>query len=416
MSFRREDGATAIFVSLLAILVLLPLVGFATSAVVRGGVQAELNMATDAGALAGAATVALGDFDDLQAFIDSRNQTVTVVDDPTVGDPVHVEPVPLPQVPPALQPLAIACNQAMETLGANGLLGDENTTRPGDRDVICEAEYLDIDIFLDEFGDCFDKLKGPDPDYPPELAGVVPTPAQLRDSLRNTLPGLLVPGVQVTLMRNVVGPFEALINAGPGSGPIGDHLAQSRARRHFKNVIVAPVVIVPDIPSIPNPLPDPVITDPITGEPIDNPLPPVADPNDELPDEVDLNDQLSQQEALDLYDDSVQGIQDLDDAIDQTPAGPIDLIPPECDSVFPALRDDFVDLFNPPEEGATTSQDIIDAAATNDETVIILVLTSGIPFFDFLPACVEQDPSGDTTAFLGCTTNAGGAFRASLLP
>jgi hypothetical protein len=236
-----------------------------------------------------------------------------------------------------------------------------------------------VDIFLDEFGPCFEELVGPSPSLPEDPTGLLPS-ADVREALKRTLPGLLVPGVQVTLSRNVEGPLEPLIR----NAPTGDHVAESRARRRFKNVIVAPLIIVPPPP-----------------DPIDEPPP-------EVPREIDLNEQLSQDEALEMYDNMVQDLQDLQDLVGQPPA--------ECDPVFPALRDDFVDIFNPPEEGAPTSEEVLDAAASNDEEVLILVLTSGISFFDFFPACIQQGPTSNFVAFLGCTTNAGGAFRASLIP
>lgn len=382
---RRNDGAMAIFVSVVALFVLLPLVGLASSSIIRGGVQAELQMGADAGALAGAASIPVGDFEDLNAVLSGAPSS--------------------PTIPGAIDPLSVACEQARRTLGANGLLGDTYTTRSGAGDVTCDAQLLGIEIFLDKFGPCFDELSKDAPAPPADPTGAlppVPTPEDIREALRRVLPGLLAPGVRVDMGRDVEGPFEPLVNT--NDVDVGDQLVEARARRRFKNVIVAPVIVVPSLPDedpvLGEPLPEvPPLEDPVTGEPFP-------------PESINLNDQLDQEEALERYDEIVEHLKDADDAFEDAGS---DLIPDVCYDIFPALRDDFVDLFNPPEEGAPTSEEILDAAAANDETVLILTLVSGVPFFDFFPACIEKDPAGNTIGFLGCTTNAGGAFRASLI-
>lgn len=373
-------------VALITLFVLLPLAGLATTAYVRQGVLAELQMAADSGALAGAASIPLGDFDDLLEMTDPD------IPPPPDGPPEPPPPPDIPGVPdvpgpgdiipPRILegPLRLACEQALAAVEANGNLGDASTTREGrDDDVECTATYLPDTAFAARLGDCVD-LVVEQPDH------------AIAPSLRHLLPGLVSPGIQVEMARQVRGPFESLVDPENEKPEANEQSTAGRARRRFKNALVLPVIFLDPIP---NPIP-----------PLPDPIPPGSDPL--VPgQEIDLRE-TTREEALA----ALQQVRDTftTDFDGDLPAFP--LLPQECSPVFDALADDFVDVANPPE-GAPDPEVIMEEAARQNVPAILLAL--GPTFFDFVPICVSEHGE-DFRGLVGCGANAPGGFRSSLVP
>ncbi len=392
----REEGATAILIALLALFVLLPLAGLSTSSFIRSGTQAELNLAADAGALAGAANIPMGDLAFVVTYVNSFAQVRAcpplpcdqvppndAIDPNNPNDAINeqIEMI-LPGKP---NPITIACDQAEAALERNGRLGDAFGTEAP----FCSANYIVDPDFLTAFGACVNVI-GTNP-VGPALKG-----------LADSLPALLKPGISVTFTRRVDPPLESLI----GETDV-QHRVTSHARRRFKNAVVVPVL--PSIPPTSTVIDlDPFVTQTVTVDV------PGQDPN-----VIPLNEVVGQRredvlDRIDAIEDAIDGYNDM-----VGPLGtPLPDFPSACRGVLPALRDDFVDVANPPE-GEPSPLEIVAPSPATDPNALVLRLFVGTPFFDFVPVCVAG--SGGNLAGLagptgaGCTANAPGAFRATLV-
>ena len=210
-----ERGAIAVLAALVIVTMLLPLAALAVTAHVREGASAELQRAAEAGALAGAAAIPLGDLSMLNAYV--------------AGTPLNG--FFGPGVP---DPLTIACNQARAAIASDGSMNDAfspaGTTLPPN---FCTAVYLPDATILSRLGSCLTSLP---------LGGllaflIAPVFNLLFSSTKTILPGLLNGGVKVTLTRTVRGPFDSLVGGGGGSTA---QVAKAAAKRRFKNAIVLP--------------------------------------------------------------------------------------------------------------------------------------------------------------------------------
>lgn len=205
-----DRGAVAVLACIVVVMLLLPAVALAVTAHVREGAAAELQRAAEAGALAGAASIPLGDLSMVNAYAAGLGLSF----------------------PPASDPLVIACDQARRAMAADGSMNDafspNGTALPAN---FCRAEYSKDPTFLSRLGTCLN-LQG--------LIGSIPLlGALLSDALfsqSNTIvPGLLHAGVKVTLTRTVRGPLDTLVGGGPTA-----QTAAAQAKRRFKNAVVLP--------------------------------------------------------------------------------------------------------------------------------------------------------------------------------
>jgi hypothetical protein len=208
-----DRGAIAVLAALVVVTLLFPLVALAVTAHVREGAAAELQRAAEAGALAGAASIPLGNLSFLNAYV--------------AGTPLNG--FFGPGVP---DPLTIACDQARAAIAADGSMNDAfspaGTTLPPN---FCKAEYLPDATILSRLGTCLTSLP---------LGGLLallikPVFDLLFSQTKTILPGLLNGGVKVTLTRTVRGPFDSLIGGGATA-----QVGKAAAKRRFKNAVVLP--------------------------------------------------------------------------------------------------------------------------------------------------------------------------------
>lgn len=356
-----ERGAIAVLASIVVVTLLIPVAALAITANVREGAAAELQRAAEAGALAGAANIPLADVSFANAYV--------------AGGPLNVGLF----VPGAPDPLAIACDQARKAIAADGSMNDafspQGTTLPAN---FCKAEYLQDATFLSRLGNCLQSSP---------LGGLLallikPVFDLLFGSTKTILPGLLHGGVKVTLTRTVRGPFDSLIGGGSTA-----QVGVAAAKRRFKNAVV---------------------------------LPGLGPGNS-----INLNAFVGQ-----LTDAATALVRALDPVI----SGVLALVGlGGCSGMLGLLADDLSDLIDPPTSNPPTIGQVIDdALAAGDQLMVLRVPSSPLglsllspPFYDFVPVCLSkingtitgavQDPT-KLGSFVGCTTNAAGIFRASLVP
>jgi hypothetical protein len=344
---QQEDGAVAILVSLLMLFVLFPAMALGYGSYIRSGAAAELSRSADSGSLAGAASIPLGDLSFLQSYLAGQGGTI-----------------PLPGG--GADPLDVACQQAATAAADDSAFAhDWASGAPS-----CSASYTaDLDL-LERFGSCISSVGTLGVPTDPEVAAVAA-------GLRDLLPALLHPGVEVTLTHQVKGPFDELAGRTSTDSQTGEAIA----RRHFKNLVVLPAV-----------------TPPLAGQP--------------LP----LNALAASSGA-----DAIAALE----ALDNDPViGPI-LAAQGCDGIFAAAADDFADIVDPPADAdAPTPDQIARDAASESTPLLVLVLPADptgplqVPFFDFVPVCVEQSATGDLIGhldgFASCAPGTPGSFRAEL--
>ena len=232
---RGDDGAMAVFVSLVMVLVLLPLSGLATSAYVRSGVQAEHVRATDSGALAGAASLVLLDVAEL-----ATNPFNQVSTDGT-----------------AFAIASAACEEAASV--DNGLSKDYA------KRLSCTARFSPDTSLGSCVGGLLDTVEAISPVELPTSTPPVPgggvvggvigpviggggiiddgglvedllggVSLDLRDMTSKLTPALLHNGVRVEMRYTVKGPLDGLIG-----NDTSTHTAVSTARRRFKPILPA---------------------------------------------------------------------------------------------------------------------------------------------------------------------------------
>ncbi len=296
---KAEEGATAVLLTILLLGALLPLAAIGLSSYVRTGTSDELQRSADAGALAGARLIPLGNPEFVRAYLAAAASPGSLI--PTFG---------------GVDPLAEACARARTALIEDSTLGEDYADPTA---AICEASYTGDSGVLGDLASCLEQLALPVGTIPPqefdiELPGVpelpelpggvagrvqgqvVPTPPPLPtpppvepdpepttpvplptitplptpsptlpevpdsihieidaqqianllyQQLGSVLPALLKPGIQVTLTRTFEGaPLDGLI---AGDEVESGESATATARRRFKNAIVVPIVETPPL-------------------------------------------------------------------------------------------------------------------------------------------------------------------------
>lgn len=364
--FRRADGergAVAVIVAIVLALALLPAVALGTGAYARSTTGAELNRASDTGALAGAAEIPLGNL----TFVDNYLDQITGTG---VGATLQQLGLDDPALP---DPLGDACTTAVNDATNNDNLAHAYASTP-----TCDAKYIADDGPLAQVQNCVNNLTGSALNNLLNLLGGLLgglglgglSPTQLVSSLSAALPALLDPGVKVTMTWNVKAPFDQVMGDADGH----QQSSTSYARRRFKNVLVAPVVSLPGANGT-----------------------------------ININPTLQNVTSV-----VFQTLTQLEGVL-----GNLTSLLPGLSSCITALQDlqgDLSDLLSPPDNGPSLTQ-ILDDAVSSNTPVLTLITGTSIPFLDLVPVCV-QDLNGQyiahLTSFAGCIIDAPGGFRASL--
>lgn len=224
-----DDGAMAVFVCVLVVLVLLPATALGLTSYTRSAVQAEKSRSADSGALAGAAALALLD---------------------TSAVPAN----PLQAVSKDGIAFTKACNAALKAASVDKELSEGFAKNVGTG---CAATYSPDTALAACAGVLLDAVEAlplpvtlpvtvPVPGLPPiTLPGGGPVPPQTvpplppsvtvdpRDVLRRLTPALLHNGIRVTMTYTVKGPLDGLLGRSDGS----HRQAVSTARRRFKPLL-----------------------------------------------------------------------------------------------------------------------------------------------------------------------------------
>ncbi|HWB66261.1 MAG TPA: hypothetical protein VG708_05490, partial [Mycobacteriales bacterium] len=205
--FRRADGergAVAVIVAIVLAAVLLPAIALGTGAYARSTTGAELNRASDTGALAGAAEIPLGNL----TFVDNYLDQITGTG---VGATLQQLGLDDPALP---DPLGDACAAAIRDATNSDNLAHAYASTP-----TCDAKYLADDGPLGQVQNCVNNLTGSALNNLLNLLGGLLgglglgglSPTQLVSSLSAALPALLEPGVKVTMTWNVKAPFDQVM-------------------------------------------------------------------------------------------------------------------------------------------------------------------------------------------------------------
>lgn len=351
---RQDDGAVAVLYAIVLAGVIMPVFALGTTTLVRSTTNGELQRASDAGALAGAAAIPFGDVNFARNFIaataggqrtDRRLRDLGLAYD---GE----------------DPLDIACSEvALPNANDGHGLGSRYATA-----VSCHPSYVSNPDLLTEVEDCATGLAGlPLPVPTPSLPGVPGLPTV--PDLSPLLPALLYPGVRVDMSWHVTGPFDRIVsNAG------ATETTTSVARRRFKNMVVVPEVGLP------------------TGNSI-NLNPYVGDARSAAINGMGETEQILASNPLTAPCSSMLdgAHDDILDAIDPPSGGP------DARSV---IRD-AIDTHSP----------LVVAR------LISGVEGLDVPYLDFVPVCAEQvgaDYVGHLGDFGSCAIDGPGGFRASL--
>jgi hypothetical protein len=212
---RRETGAMAVLMALVITVVLVPLTALAVDNFTRTGVQSELQRAADAGALAGAARIQLGDPSKSPQLVkdiaNASTDATPLLSDLTAGCGATSS---CPDV------IAKAvCEQVLSQ-------GDNFGSKYADTAPACTAT-LDTDTgAMQDAISCAQALTSINvgPLLPGVLSGIT--------TLDQLLPALITPRVIVTAQWQTHDPFNAYSNG--GSDPT--HSRTATARRVFKSI------------------------------------------------------------------------------------------------------------------------------------------------------------------------------------
>jgi hypothetical protein len=396
LRLREERGAIAILAAIVVLFVALPLAAIGMTTYVREGSLGELQRAADAGALAGAASIPLGDINFVRQYVDNPV---------ALGLGSYFSAAP--------NPLDVACEQARLAIGADGTFGDEFSTAGATALPACSqgttsvgsfsitAEFLPDTAFTGTLLNCLNDLVGIN------VTSLVPAVGNLLSGARNALPALLQAGVKVTVMRAVQGPLDNVLG---GSGETVQ-TAEAAAKRRFKNAVVVPT-----------------IDDSLLG--LGAILPGSSG-------EVDLNPAAGQ--TIDSALSLVEGL------------GNLPVLSSLCPGLVTSLTDDLGDLLNPPVAGVAPSvEEVLQEAAGEGEQIFVLRYVAGLglpgvpcipiplvggclpgtgtvgipllaPFLDFVPVCnlnaaTLKGEVGPLVAAGTCSVHAPGAFRGQLVP
>lgn len=403
----NERGAIAVLMAIVLTILIIPLAAVSLSTFIREATIGELQRSADAGALAGARLVPVGD---------------------------------LPVLPPPSAALAEACEVAQRALDTDDALGEEYSGPAS-----CNAEYVVDNTVIDTLGTCAtNALSAPESQIPSSLTslpgwsivearygqivGMVERRIdQLTGMIAHALPSITKPGVRVTLTRGVGdgGNQEIPLENAAEADPPTTETKTATARRRVKNVALFPVVVDPD-----------------TGEW-------TVDPNEEVPSAQQAIDNLEALEAL-VGSDPILGDMYSDLG---------------CTGLFDALAEDLRDFYNPGAGNAPTQGEILSEAQDQgaavlgyayeaspeipdlpddpeplpspsptglpvglptpaptptivepptDDILDALLNTLRIPFLDFVPVCIES--TSPLTVNQSACQGAEGALRATLVP
>lgn len=222
---RGDDGAMAVFVCIVLVVVLLPATALGLTSYTRSAVQAEKVRSADSGALAGAASLALLDTSALPAN-------------------------PLQSVSKDGLAFTKACNAALKAAAVDKELS-EGFARPVGTG--CAAIYSPDTSLAACAGALLTAVQAlplpvtvPVPGLPPvTIPGIGPVPSQPLPSLppsvtadpravlRQLTPALLHNGIKVTMTYTVKGPLDGLLGGSDGT----ERQAISTARRRFKPLL-----------------------------------------------------------------------------------------------------------------------------------------------------------------------------------
>lgn len=370
-----ERGAVAVLVGvLLPMLLGMSALGFATLTMAGG--ERELQRAADAGALSAASRLELA--------------SLTGIVDPTVSD----------LLPAVADVQSVGCGVAEDNLAAAALTSGFADT------VTCSVKPA---TFRDNLATVLD-----------QGLGLVPTEAL--DALNQVvdvpalLPAIATPYVEVTTGSDLDPPLRGLLSP---TAP-GDMEVSALARRRLKNAVLAPVVDVNGVPVVDDTT---FCSGTLLGVPFTDPL---SDILDDLTKLGGLDScRFNPNQPLGIPRDPV--LDALDDLANALPTE----LAPAADAIR-ELRTDFYDLYNPPDgSDAPTQWDIIDAAASNNEDVLVILadqstassLLSGligasrVPVLDavIVPAVDLANGTVDVNDELTDVAAARGIFRATLV-
>ncbi len=364
--YRDDQGAVAVFVALLLAFALVPAIALGTSTYVRTTTAAELQRASDTGALAGASEIPLGNL----TFAGDYLNQITGTQLP--GTTLSQLGLSNPNLP---DPLTDACTAAKRDAENHNNLAYSYANAGTDSAVTCSASYVPQDSVIGDLQSC---LNGATAGLLNGLGGLLGglglgglDPNKILAGLAPALPALLDPGVKVTMSWKVQSPFDQIFSSSSGGKT---QTTTSFARRRFKNIVVIPEATLPGGTTI------------------------------------NVNPALQNARTLVL-----NTMTDLEGLLSKIP------LISSCSNVLSDLQGDIADAVDPPSGGPSLNTILSDAVTSNEPILAVVVpqtITAlTIPFLDFVPVCMAQVNGqyiAHLTDFAGCAVAAPGAFRASL--
>lgn len=353
----QDTGAIAVIYTIVFAFVLAPMLALGSTTLIRSTTAGELRRAADAGALAGAAAIPLGDVNFARNFLAA-----------TAGGDTDRSLRQMGLAYVGQDPLDVACaGFAMpNATDSHNVASHSGGKSPIATTPECHPYYLSDPSVIGALRDCAAGLVAP---VTGGLPGGLPGTPTIPD-LSPILPALLYPGVKVNMKWTVTGPLDGIVN---GSGAPQE--VTSIAHRRFKNMVVVPVVTAP------------------TGDQI-NLNPYAGDVRAATSDAIDQTESLLESQpataaCATVLDDARD---DILDAVDPPGGGP------DAQQII--------------DDAIANSSPLVVAELVSSTTGDL-----SIPFLDFVPVCAEQ-VGGDYVGHLGdfgsCTLDAPGAFRASL--
>jgi hypothetical protein len=356
---RRDDGAIAVIVAIVLAFALMPAIALGTGTYVRSTTSAELNRASDTGALAGAAEIPLGNLtfagDYLNQITGSQLPGTTLqqlgISDPAIPDP-----------------LQDACKAALRDAQNSSNLGHAYAGTP-----TCSASYIPQGGALTDLQSC---INGETQGLLGNLGGLLGglglgglDPAKVVADLSPLLPALLTPGVKLTMSWKVKGPLDQIFSKGDGN----TQTVTSVARRRFKNMVVLPVTTLGG---------------------------------------TTINVDPTLQNARTMVLNTLTQLESVLNAIPLVSS---------CTSVITDLQGDIADAVDPPSGGPSLNSILNDAVASNEPILAVVIPKTlsalQIPFLDVVPVCMASVNGAyvaHLTSFGTCVVGAPGGFRASL--
>jgi hypothetical protein len=363
---RGDDGAIAVVYGIVFAAVMVPLMALGTTTYVRSTTAGELQRAADSGALAGAATIPVGNLNYALDYLDATSGGATTFPISHVGIDYTVP-----------EPLQVACDRAVASASDPANVATTYALRYGSPS--CSPAFVQSEL-VSTAQACASAL------------GVQPPPLPTEPDLTSLLPTLLTPGVQVTLTWNVQGPLDQLLG-----GTTTGQSATSIARRRFKDMVVVPIAPL----SLPTGALDG--SDRTTDVTVDlNPY--AGDARTYVSGAIDGTEQILR---------STPGLGPCAQMLDAARGDVLDAVDP------PATGPSYAAILQAAAADGTPVMvaGVVDPTGGVDVPGAVDSLT--VPYLEFFPACV--DASGGLDAEVGhigtfgdCTVASPGAFRASL--